>query len=229
MDANAPHLNEQLAGLVKYNVLETLGQGRTLARALELARQAHCWADHLIDRFESENPLPHRIACQPGCHFCCFNQIEVTPPEALSIGDYVKQHFSDKEKDRLLERLARSVNQKAGKTKSHLARMRQEFPCPFLSAGLCAVYPVRPLLCRAMHALDAAQCERSLQAADLPRDTYYLHRHEIVHSIIKGLTEGCREVGCEVEALDLARAVLIFFNQDENLPERWIQGEAVFA
>ena len=73
-------------------------------------------ADHLINYFESANHLPHPIACREGCSFCCFNQVEVTPPEALRIGHYVAQNFSQKDRDGLMKRVNRSLSLKAGKS-----------------------------------------------------------------------------------------------------------------
>ncbi len=228
MNAATPPINEQLVRLVKFNALEILGGERTPARALELARQAHSWAEHLIERFESANPLPHPIACQPGCDYCCYNQIEVTPLEALAIWGFIR-NFPSENKARIQEKIQKSVQQRAGKIKEEIAGSRGAFPCPFLENGLCAIYPVRPLLCRAMHSLDAGHCQQSLQAENLIPDQYYLHRDEIVHSLIMGITEGCRELGCEAKAVDLARAVLTFFEKGDNLTERWTQGESVFA
>lgn len=220
----ARQINEQLAALVSHNVLESLGAGPTLDLALDLARQAHAWADALMARFEAENPLPHAIACRPGCDFCCHNQIEVLPLEALAIGSFV-QALPPAELKQLQERIETSLAQRAGKTKHDIARSRREFPCPFLSRGLCAIYPIRPLVCRAMHSLDADFCRQSLQDEDLPPDRYYLHREEIVRSIIKGLTDGCRALGCQVTPLDLAQAVQNFLQNPRTVMEEWLHGE----
>lgn len=216
---NAPQINEQLVALVSYNVLEILGPGPTPARLLDLARQAHAWADGLMARFEADNPLPHPIACRPGCDFCCHNQIEVIPLEALAIGSYV-QGLPEAEQESLQDRIEASLALRTGKTKNEIARSRREFPCPFLHQGLCAIYPVRPLVCRAMHSLDVVRCEQALADEDLSPDRYYLHRDEIVRSIIKGLTDGCRAVGCQAAPLDLVGAVQRHLQEPHKVMER---------
>ena len=219
-------LNEQLAALVHHNVREILGRARTLASALDLAHQAHAWADHLIEKFEAENPLPRPIACQAGCHFCCYNQIEVIPLEALPVWRFI-QDLPPEERARLENRVNASVSQRSSKTKEEIARSRAQFPCPFLSQGLCSIYPVRPLLCRAMHSLDAGHCQTSLQAVTLLPDQYYLHRYEIVWSIVQGLSDGCQAAGCQAQPVDLAQAASLFLPkpEDHELMEQWLWGK----
>ena len=225
MNSHAHPINERLAALVKVNALEMLGGERTLARALDLAHQAHTWADLLIEKFEAENPLPHPIACQEGCHFCCYNQIEATSIEALAVWRFIRNLPPD-EQARLENQASASVSQRSSKTKEEIARSRRQFPCPFLHQGLCVVYPVRPLLCRAMHSLDAGHCETSLQADTLLPDQYYLHRYEIVWSIIKGLTDGCKAAGWQSKPVDLAQAVNLFLSklEDHEIMEQWLWG-----
>lgn len=220
-------IDEVIAQREKETVIEIISGGKTTAQALELAFSAIIWAEHLVGRFESENRLPHPIACQPGCNFCCFHQVEVTPPEALLLGHHVERNFSEDEKLALAARLARSVNIKAGKSKQEIAQIRQELPCPFLEGGKCRVYPVRPLVCRAMHALDAGQCEAAFKSEDLIPVAHYAHRHEFIRSVVKGLLDGCRAMGCQSASLDLAGA-LQDFCAASNPIEQWIQGQKVF-
>jgi Fe-S-cluster containining protein len=223
----AAHINERLAGQVKGNVLEMLGGETGVARVLEVTRQALGWADHLIHQFEADTPLPRPIACQPGCDSCCYNQIEATPLEVLTVWAYILA-LPPEEQARLQEAVSVSVQSRRAKTKEQVARSRRRFPCPFLHQGLCAVYPARPLLCRAMHSLDAGHCQASLEAENLMPDRYYLHRYEIVCSIIKGLTDGCRESGLTTAPTDLAWGVDLLFEQGETGATRWLHGVEVF-
>jgi Fe-S-cluster containining protein len=209
LNPHASSINEGLAALVKQNVLAIFESRPGVAGALEAVRQAHGWADSLISRFEAENALPRPLACRPGCDSCCYNQIEASPLEALAVSHFIKE-LSGSEQARLTEGINASVQQRSGRTKAEIARSRRQFPCPFLNQGLCSIYSVRPLLCRAMHSLDAENCRKSLLAESLLPDEYYLHRYEIVLSINQGLSEGCREAGCRTAALDLAEAVGLF-------------------
>jgi Fe-S-cluster containining protein len=220
-------INQELADRVKDLVVGILSCGRDDAAALAVADHAHSLADHLISYFESENPLPQPIACRAGCDCCCYNLVELTPPEALLIGDFIDQHFSAAEKKVLLDRVARTLARTAGQSKAAIAARRGDLPCPLLRDRQCMVYPVRPLVCRAMHGLDAARCEAELQSGSLAASSYYAHRHEIAVSVSAGVREGCRAAGCQSDTLNLAQALHDFFTQD-NPAERWIIGEEVF-
>ena len=221
-------VDQQLVELQKSRVIEIFQQpGGAAEKAREMALSAFFFADHVIGLIEAANPLPQSIPCQVGCHFCCFIQVELTPPEALILGDYVEQHFSETEKKELLARSQRSLDLQAGKDKQGIAKIREQLPCPLLQEGKCTAHRVRPLVCRAMHALDAKACEKALKTADLSSPPYYAHRQEISFSISLGLLAGCQAVGCQSAPLELSRALLDYFSQPQPR-ERWLQGEKVF-
>ena len=152
----------------------------------------------------------------------------MTPPEALGIGHFVERHFGQEERAGLLARIRIALDGKAGKSPREIAKIRRELPCPLLQAQKCSVYPVRPLVCRAMHSLDAGQCQKSLLAGDLTSGDYYSQRHELVQAIARGLRDGSRAMGCQSGSLDLARALQDYFQEPDPL-ERWIRGEQVFS
>jgi len=221
-------IDQRLVELQQAKVIEIFHQeGGTGEKAGELALSAFYFADHVIGLIEAATPLPTPIACEIGCHFCCLSQVELTPPEALFLGHYVEQHFSEIEKKELLQRIRRSLDLQAGKRKREIAKIRKKLPCPLLREGKCAAHPARPLVCRAMHALDAGACKKALKKADLSSPPYYAHRQEIFFSISQGLLAGCRAVGCQSAPLELARGLLDFFTQPQPL-ERWLRGEEVF-
>ncbi|MBM4275628.1 MAG: hypothetical protein FJ134_14380 [Deltaproteobacteria bacterium] len=220
-------INEDLAARQKEAVVEIARGGKTRESALEMAHSAMFLADYLVAAFEGANALPQAIACQSGCHVCCFNQVELTPAEALFLGDYVDRYFSPEEKTRLLARIDRNLKLKAGKDKKEIAAIRHKLPCPFLRAKKCSVYPARPLLCRAMHSLNAEHCRQEI-LSPLSHFEFYSHRYEIILSVIAGLDAGCRALGCQSRALDLARAVRDFV-QSPGPMEEWIRGKTVFS
>jgi len=224
---NTP-LDDRLAALQQEKVVEIVQGGRTGEKALEMALSAIYFAEHVIGLIEAANALPQPIACQVGCPFCCFNQVELTPPEALFLGRHVEQHFSETEKKELLARIERSLDLRAGKNKVEIAKIREKLPCPLLQDQKCSAHPARPLMCRAMHSLDAGQCQAALANFDLSSPPYYAHRHEIYFSISQGLLAGCRAVGCQSAPVELAQALRDFFAQPRP-GERWIQGEEVFS
>jgi Fe-S-cluster containining protein len=222
------NVDEELVQEEKEIVISLIREGRTPQQAVKIAVKALAWADQIIIDVEAEPPLPRAIVCQAGCHFCCFNQVEVTPVEVLAIGDYVERRFSPAAKAALIRELERAISLKSGKTKVQIARLRRELRCPFLREGCCAVYEVRPLVCRAIHSLDAAQCQRAFRSSQHTGVEHYSHRNEIVGSILKGLLEGCREMGCQAEPLDLAQALRDFFEATSPI-EQWIEGKRTFS
>lgn len=225
---NTP-IDERLAALQQAKVIELVHQSAGAAeKAMELALSAFYFADHVIGMIEAASPLPTPIACELGCHFCCLSQVELTPPEALYLGHYVEQNFLEEEKKELLTRCQRSLDLLAGKNKKQIAKIREKLPCPLLRDGKCAAHPARPLVCRAMHSLDAKAFAKALKTADLSSPPYYAHRQEIYFSISQGLIAGCRAVGCQSAPLELARALRDYFTQPEPV-ERWLRGEEVFT
>jgi Fe-S-cluster containining protein len=224
----AARVNQSIATASQDNVASIIGQGRLPERALEIAVSGFFLADHLTRRFEAEHDLIHPITCQEGCDSCCYNQVELTPPEALLIGHYIAQQFSQAEKDLLLVHAARITEliNKLGKAES--AARRQEIPCPLLRNRSCSVYPVRPLVCRAMHGLDRERCAAELRTGSLAGSQYYAHRHDVAVSVAAGLMEGCKVAGLQSWPLNLTRALQDFFRQEKAV-ESWISGEEVFG
>lgn len=224
----ANRINHGIVQMARGNVLEIVNNGRGLEQALEIATSAFFISEHLTWRFEAENPLPQPVACQPGCDACCHNLVELTPPEALALGQHIRRHFPEAHRDRVLSRVAQNLAMAAGKTKATLTAMRRALPCPLLHGHACSAYSLRPLVCRAMHGLDQERCETELRSGSLAGSQYYAHRQEIALSVSAGLMEGCRDAGCQSGTLDLARALHDFFNQ-ENPTESWLAGKKVFA
>ena len=220
--------NQHLAAAARDNVVSIISQGRVPERALEIAVSAFFLADHLTRRFEAEHDLTHPIACREDCDSCCYNQVELTPPEALLIGRHIAKNFPPGAKALLLARVARNLGRTDGKNPAAIAAMRAELPCPLLRERRCSVYPVRPLMCRAMHGLDRERCEAELSAGSLAGSQYYAHRHDTAVSVSAGLREGCRVAGLQSGAFNLTRALNDFFTQ-ENPVERWIMGDEVFG
>ncbi len=220
-------IDERLAELQQAKVIEIVYYGAGAGeKALDLARSAILFAEQVISMIESATPLPTPIACQEGCDFCCRNQVELTPPEALFLGHYVDRHFTDAQKEGLMGALHRSLELQARKSKLEMARIRP--PCPLLRDRKCSAYPGRPLVCRAMHSLDAGLCETGYKNRDLTSPPFYAHRHEVFFSISQGLLAGCRAVGCQSGPLELAQALLDYLTQPRPM-ERWLRGEKVFT
>jgi len=198
-------------------------------KALELASTALDWTDREIRQFTSHESLPKAIECKTGCHYCCFNQPVVTPPEALLIGYYVEQTFADQEKQELIHRINHVVEKTNGKTPDQIAMIRYELPCIFLKDGMCRIYKVRPVVCRTCTSIDAAHCKMVFESRDhLARLRCYHHIRDIFQMVQTNMVSRCREMGCQSDLLFMAEAIRDYLNSPNPI-EAWLQGKRNFA
>jgi Fe-S-cluster containining protein len=89
------------------------------------------------------------IYCRKGCSCCCTLAVNCTAAEAFLVAAVIaKQQMNALAVyvEKLKERLAGVTG-----LKEYLHMHRQELDgCPFLTAGVCGVYPARPISCRAL-------------------------------------------------------------------------------
>lgn len=220
-------LNEELAANLALSLLDLFPAARAdfAARAVQ---QAFAWGERCLDLFERQHPLPQPVACQAGCAYCCYNQIELTVPEALFLGAEVSRQLSSPALAALLERAEQSLALRAGKSKEAVARLRPWLPCPLLQDRRCLAYEARPLLCRAMHSLAVQDCVAELAHPEQPRVKFYPHRQAIYFSLSQGLLTACRSLGLQGGPVDLAQGLRDYFGQEQP-QAAWLAGKTVFA
>lgn len=221
-------IDEGLAARQQQTVVDIAKGHRTGEKALEIAASALTLADQLVSRFESARSLPKPIVCGPGCYFCCSNQVELLPPEALLLGHFVEHHFSPDDQQKLSARIMRNLKLRAGKSRQGLAPLRPELLCPLLQDERCSAYPVRPLFCRSHHSLAVDQCQRGFRAEKVTDYEFYSHRYEFILSVRAGLQAGCQAIGCQAVVLDLVGALQVCLAAAAPVA-RWIAGEPVFS
>lgn len=95
------------------------------------------------------------IACCAGCSYCCYQIVALSPPEAVTLGEYIRANYSQEEVDSFVE-ACRHYKEALFKTpEGH----RPKVPCVFLlSNGFCGIHPARPLVCHAFNSLDVNLC-----------------------------------------------------------------------
>jgi Fe-S-cluster containining protein len=108
------------------------------------------------------------IACKRGCNACCTSPVIVGEHEALAVARWLSlpDHAAIRERflaryaswraalGELIEQVPLASDEAAREERGAAYRQRWEM-CPFNEQGDCAIYPVRPALCRKMHALDS--------------------------------------------------------------------------
>lgn len=87
------------------------------------------WENIEAFRAKTEPKFHDKLVCKPGCDACCRQDLTVFPVEA----ERIAQHVATLEPD---------VRKRAW------IRAERGEHCAFLLDGLCAIYPVRPTICR---------------------------------------------------------------------------------
>ena len=200
----------------------------TINETLELARAVLKQTDDAIQKFVSLESLPEPLDCKPGCHYCCYNQPMVTPPEALLIGRHIKETFTDQQKQTLNVKITKILEKIAGKQPDEIFMMRHELPCIFLEDSMCLIYPVRPVVCRTCSSTSSAHCKMIFETKNhRARLRTYPQMYGILQTIHSRLIEFCREKGCQSDTLGLSGAIKDYFKHPNSI-DAWFQGEIIF-
>ncbi len=103
-----------------------------------------------------------RIACGAGCGACCCVNVATLQPEAHNIATYLRSTRSVAELRELSTNMEQVLIVIRGLDDDE--RIATSQPCVFLDQhGSCAIYPVRPLLCRSITSTCANACRSALQ------------------------------------------------------------------
>ena len=226
-------LNETVAGSVN-TVLGVLGQEPTPERVTEAARRLMTLTSELVTHLLSRAP-EGAVACQSGCDHCCHQVVGVSAPEALALFEHLQRTRSPAELERLKAHVVMLHERARGVTSAE--RFSPEHPCVFLDGGSCSVYEVRPLACRGVNSLDAADCERRLRDPEARAE--YLERGHGGHCYVAPL-QAFRAVSAGLQlavselydldprGLDLTAAIHLLFQADTSVATAWLRGEQPF-
>lgn len=185
--------------------------GRARGRVVALAEET--LAAHSRD--------PEHIACRAGCGTCCCVNVSVLFPEALSIAAYVRGEFSGEAFSLLKERIDRLYTDSRWLDDEERVFLRR--PCAFLTEEqACAIYPVRPLLCRSVTSTDPEVC---LQAIALPAlgegrpVLMNLFQKSLMSTTYEAMGLGLEASGLDARGVRLTEAVKAFLEEPELAQE----------
>ncbi len=100
-------------------------------------------------------------ACGPGCAACCTINVGTLAVEGAAAAAFLRAALPPAEAARRAEALL-AFHERVRWLEDE-ERIRARLSCPFLDArDSCAIHPVRPLACRSVSSLDAADCRRAL-------------------------------------------------------------------
>jgi Fe-S-cluster containining protein len=204
--------------------------GQRIKALYEVIRESHAIFDSTLVELELDPP----IACKSGCIHCCYNQVALTEPEALFLGLHLLETRDRQNLQDLKARTLSLVNSLKGKSWQAIGLERHRLPCLFLEDGNCSIYPARPLACRGWNSVDEEMCRRSNQSENaMTLIENHPAQRLIADSIQRGLLDGSKELGLEAGFMLMARAVLLFLEDDaENrlfdCTGDWLSGRPFF-
>ncbi len=196
---------------------------RGLCEAVEESYRA---LDEVLDELDFQPPP----VCARGCSHCCFNQVSLTPAEALYLGVHLMERLGPAERDEVLRRAEGLVPLIRGRSRRELGDLRHLTPCVFLREGACSVHAARPLACRGWNSVDAATCRQSLEAHDpmLLIEGHALQR-ELADAVQEGLLRASAALGLEAGYLVMTRAVRLLLERGPmRCAHDWLGGGPFF-
>jgi hypothetical protein len=216
-------------------VLAVLGDHPTRERVAEVARRLMVLTSELVTHLLSLAP-EGTVACRAGCDHCCHQVVGVSTPEALAIYDHLRATRSPAELERLKAHVEMLHERSRGLSAAE--RLSPEHPCVFLESGRCSIYEIRPLACRGVNSLDAADCERGLYDPEARAEFLaqgqggrcYVAPLHAFRAVSTGLQLALSELyRLDPRGLDLTAVIHLLFQMDGSLPESWLEGEQPFT
>lgn len=169
-----------------------------------------------------------QMACYKGCAHCCVLNVSVLVPEAIRIGNWIIRQLSDTEQASVMKRLhdhacwVRWMDDEE--------RIFRRAYCPLLADdGSCMVYPVRPLVCRGVTALDQLQCRDAFEPVpeDITRSVQTdLLRRMVYEQVFSILGEALKQQHLDGRSLELGTGVLLCM-QTPKWADQYRRGEQV--
>ena len=207
---------------------KALGRGRPdeeALTALMAAVEARVQSVLLSERPDGEA----RPACSHGCATCCTVNVGTLAVEGAAAAAWLRQRTGSGEVGRRAAELLRFHEN--ARWLEDAERIRARVRCPFVDAGGgCSIHPVRPLACRALSSLDAAECRQALEERgegdgpglvrmNLLQKALYDEAHGALTGVLerRGLDARCRDVS----------GMAGFFLADAGRAEAWAAGAPI--
>jgi len=165
--------------------------------------------------------------CRKGCATCCTLRVVATAPEVFLVARYIRAmgaRFKTQKID-LRKRLARADELTRERSERERVRLRRR--CPYIHAGACVIYPVRPLACRSHMSYSRQAC---IDAADGRVDEVpYSPVHMQVRSVVQNaLQSALRDARYPWATYELNHALSIALD-DDAAEAAWLAGGDVLG
>jgi Fe-S-cluster containining protein len=135
-----------------------LARGPDGATCAALCRRLNRLVDEKIEGLASEGA---RVACAPGCDFCCHLRVDVFAHEASALLHHLRTRAAPEQAARIEGR----IRANAARIDALDARQHRSagIACAFLEKGLCSAHDVRPAACAAYHSVSRERCEHAFR------------------------------------------------------------------
>ena len=145
--------------------------------------------------------------------------VAASAPEVLAIATFVRERFDEERQAALDRRVEANISATEGMDMSQRDRVRLD--CPFLEAGKCTVYEVRPIACRGYSSYSVEDCREDYEHPGTGVEVHTNGLRELVFGAIReGLAIACKSASVEHRLLELVRAYKIA-SEDSTLAETW--------
>jgi len=216
--------DESIRDTVRRATQTILRRARSVSTMFRLIAYAFHQTTAVVEQF----PERAALACAPGCAFCCYHPVDITPPEAFAIVAYLRTTRTSAAGEAASARIAAQADRIRGLSYEEHAQAR--IPCALLVDGRCSVYPRRPFACRAWNSTSAARCETIFTHGNPvtmipPLD---MRTYEAVWEVAHGVTDGLQQRRLDGKSYELHSLLQRVLDTPEAA-QRWVQGEEVFA
>jgi Fe-S-cluster containining protein len=179
---------------------------------------------------ENHRQGDEHIACRAGCGTCCSLNVAVLFPEVLAVVDFVRTRMSP-EKQRAIERRVAQLHHLV-ECLGEEERIALRQSCAFLDeSGACSIYPVRPLICRAITSINATHCEEALQSATTGVDRpifMNMFQKSLMEGTFIAVADALTELGFDDRSGQLTVGVQRLLEMPE-LAERFLERDQVWG
>ena len=219
----APYADTLIASIKdigKGALAQAQAQNQDVSALAQLTSAAYAFCETVTRDLLDQDPPPQSIVCGPKCWHCCISpRVEALPIEVLVIASHIKATTVPPALAALMA--------------THSGEGTPDFTgpgriCPLLVDSQCAIYPVRPFVCRSFNAYDRAACSaKKVEGKDV-KILGYAHQGLTYQGALAGLEQACRAQGLSSTLVDLPSALALALDDVEGYVQRWLGGEEVF-